>query len=262
MMQECKTLIPKATRGWIRLQDNASCCSRSWIWWCLRRYAVKQLLCAAFASVSFQRHDVPSIFCQQMQEVFQDWNCTDLWPTKGNLTLLYVLIISTLDSAHRKHTRFDNPVLNQVPARLFRLPHWFILLSSPAALWRWWQISTQKASYGQLHIFHGAKSSGMPSVLSDLDSKFSDHSSFEDACPTASRGTNRNFLQIVRWVSTLNGPSPKSVWLAWLSLPTCLAAQASNAHFSPAFCIRTGGLSRSHSVHIATLASKERPDVL
>ena len=123
MMQECKTLIPKATRGWIRLQDNASCCSRSWIWWCLRRYAVKQLLCAAFASVSFQRHDVPSIFCQQMQEVFQDWNCTDLWPTKGNLTLLYVLIISTLDSAHRKHTRFDNPVLNQVPARLFRPPH-------------------------------------------------------------------------------------------------------------------------------------------
>jgi len=64
---------------------------------------------------------------------------------------------------------------------------------------------------GQLHIFHGAKSSGMPSVLSDLDSKFSDHSSFEDACPTASRGTNRNFLEIVRWASTLNmAHHPKS----------------------------------------------------
>lgn len=58
--------------------------------------------------------------------------------------------------------------------------------------------------HGKRHIFHGAKSSGMPSVLSDLDSKFSDHSSFEDACPTASRGTNRNFLEIVRWASTLN----------------------------------------------------------
>lgn len=46
-----------------------------------------------------------------------------LWPTKRNLTLLYVLINSALDSVHRKHTRFDNPVLNEFPARLFRLPH-------------------------------------------------------------------------------------------------------------------------------------------
>ena len=126
----------------------ASCCSRSWIWWFLRRYAVKHSKAAIVCGICIRF--LPASWC-----------AIDLLPDARSVPGLELYRIMTYQEKPHSPLRVDSfyirfrtrkahkiwqPRFERIPCAALQAAPWFILLSSPAALWRWWQISTQKAS--------------------------------------------------------------------------------------------------------------------